>query len=135
MQLNSLAAYIARIKDAGVVYSLQSRPADLFRCELLLHYDPLVLSSEGKRLDFTNDTPVQEAIINYLRSLPFNGEYTNMSLVDSLQAVEGLKVVQLQHAFSKYGFNPYVEIVSRFIPDAGYMRLDEAVITFLPYEN
>jgi hypothetical protein len=131
---NSLKAYIDRVRDAGVVYVLRSSSADLLNVELTLHFDPLVLNKNGKRIDGSNDNPVQETIDNYLKYLPFNGEYSNMALVDSVRTVAGVKVAQLTEAKAQYGANPYVTINSVYIPDAGYMRLSNVIIKYVPHD-
>ena len=124
--LQMVTAYINKVKDAGVHFVLSSGDADKFSCRLLIHYDPLH--------NITEQT-IKENITKYLSSMPFDGVYSNMSLVDVLQAVEGVKVAEVISSEASYGSNPPVNIVSLYRPDAGYMELDDAKtqITLEPY--
>lgn len=126
MVLKKITAYINRVKDAGVHFVLSSGEADKFSCQLLVHYDPLH--------NVTIQT-IKENIKSYLSSMPFDGVYSNMALVDTLQAVEGIKVAEVISSEASYGSNPPVNIVSLYRPDAGYMELDEGKtqITLEPY--
>jgi hypothetical protein len=129
--------YIDRIRDAGIIYNLESEHADILKVNLLIHYDPLVLNSNGGRTDGSSDTPAPDAINNYLKNLPFNGEYSNMALVDAVRAVVGVKIVHLEKAYlAKSGTNQiFAEINSVCVPYAGYMVLSEnSNIKYLPYE-
>ncbi|MDR1848118.1 MAG: hypothetical protein LBR17_08420 [Bacteroidales bacterium] len=125
-ELNRLQTYINRIKDAGVYYEIVSRQADEFKCDLLIHYDPLQ--------PITADT-IKEVINEYLQSMPFDGLYSNMALTDRLQTLPNVKVVEVLSAASKYGTNDWQNIVSVYTPDSGYMSLneEESVITLIPY--
>lgn len=132
--LENITEYINRIKDAGVHFVVESRQADSFKCDLLIHYDPLILDSNGCRLDGETDTPVQEAIQSYISAMSFNGMYSNMALIDAVQKVEGVKIAQLTSAKVKFGLSSnYEDIVSIYTPDAGYMNLEEINLTFRPY--
>jgi hypothetical protein len=128
-ELTHLAEYINRIKDAGVHYELVSRPADTFRVNLVIYYDPLITITRQK---------VKDYISQYLSSMPFDGVYSNMGLTDLLQTMEGVKVVQIRIASANYGFNPFTTIESIYQPDAGYMSLDTTesniIIDLIPYK-
>jgi len=133
-ELSALSSYIDRVRDAGVVYNLISRNADELDVTLTVHFDPLILNKNGKRIDGSSNSPVQDAIDKYLRNLPFNGEYSNMALVDSVRSVAGVKVVHLSSATAKYGSNSTKLIYDLYIPDAGYMRLKGANIIYRPHD-
>lgn len=121
--------YLWEIKDAGVKLNIVNEPADLFRCSLDIYYNPLLLPD-------TVEESCREAIVNYLRNLPFNGEYTNMALVDVLQAVEGVKVVKLCYAASApAGTDTYEDIDVRVTPIAGYFKEDTIELNMEAYEQ
>jgi hypothetical protein len=133
---SGLKSYIDRVRDAGVVFVLRSHTADMLNLQLMIHFDPLVLNKSGKRTDGSNDTPVQDAINNYLKNLPFNGEYSNMALIDSIRTVAGVRVAQLLMANAKkHGDTSNTPISSVYIPNAGYMRLNSASITYVPHDS
>jgi len=128
IEVARLTGYINRVKDAGVHFEVASRPADLFRVRLLIHYDAVM----GLQEQLVKDT-----INAYLKSMPFDGVYSNMALTDALQAVPNIKVVQLLSAAAQYGDNQWQDIVSIYIPDAGYMALDadQSIIELIPYSR
>ena len=79
-----LAAYIAEFKDAGVRINLVNIDADTFNCEVDIYYDPMLQPEEV-------EGACRETVRAYIENLLFNGEYTNMALVDELQKVEGVE--------------------------------------------
>jgi len=138
-QLTSFTAYmIDEIPDSGVRLEIINAPADTMRLKADVYYNPLVLDKEGRRLDGSNDTPVQDAIRSYLRNLSFNGLYANQSLVDSAQIVEGVDLFELKEAASKYGtYTEFQPINARSIPYAGYYAISDAnlILNFIAYEE
>lgn len=135
----AFANYFKRIKDAGVWIRFVSRDADSLRLNLEVYYDPLVIDGTGKRLDGTNDEPLQDAIDNYLQNLKFNGEYSNVKLTDAMQAVDGIVLPQILGAEAKYGDNQYANINTLYVAEAGWLKIydDETDlnITWIPYES
>lgn len=116
--------YLDRVKDAGVRVVMSSGEADSFSCSLLLHYDPLK--------NITEDD-IKAAISAYLESMPFDGIYSNMALIDAIQKVDGIKVAEMISSQASYGTNSPVEIVSIYTPNSGYMSLAQTKITLKPY--
>jgi hypothetical protein len=117
--------YAERVFDAGVHFEIYSNDADVYQCEILINYDPLVLDALGKRLDGTNDTPVIDAINGYFRSFPFDSEFSNMALTDSIQLVEGVRVVQITASKARPSFGGFINVESTYIAASGYMMFDE----------
>ena len=135
--LTAFKAYISQIQDAGVFIDFINEPADQMRIEMDIYYNPLILDKEGKRLDGTNDTPVQDAIQNYVHNLLFNGLYTNVKLVDAVQAVEGVELPELKKALSRYGvYTEFREIDAKEVAHAGYYTIlpENLILRFIPYE-
>ncbi|MDR0872977.1 MAG: hypothetical protein LBN27_05855, partial [Prevotellaceae bacterium] len=99
-------AYMNEIRDAGVKLSIINQAGDNFACEMRIFYDAILLQSDV-------ESAAKNAIKNYITGLPFNGEYSNMSLVDAVQAVEGVKVVTFLSAASASN------IEDKFTPVAG----------------
>ena len=124
--LTSIRSYAERVFDAGVHFKIFSDDADTYRCRLLINYDPLVLDTEGRRLDGTNDTPVEDAVSGYFRSFPFDSEFSNMALVDAIQKVEGVRVAELTESKAKTAISgsSFIAIESTYIANAGYMAYD-----------
>lgn len=116
-----LRAYFAEIKDAGVRLTVVSRDGDVFGCEVNVAYDALVDGADV-------EARCRAAITDYVENLPFNGEYSNMALVDAVQAVEGVKIVDL------IGSDAGGEAIrSRCVPGAGYFSIGRVVVNMEPY--
>lgn len=124
--LAKVEAYVSRIKDAGVRVLLSSGEADKFTCNLLIHYDPL--KSVTKEI-------IEKAISEYLESMPFDGVYSNMALIDAVQRIDGVRVAEVRSSEATYGTNTATTIVSTYVPNAGYMALDadNSLIQLIPY--
>lgn len=134
-ELPPFMEYMARVKYAGIRLLITSNEPDSLTLNLAIYYDPLVLDSEGSRLDGSDNEPVQKAVRNYLRNLPFNGVFVLAYLVDVLQQVPGVVVPHILSASARYGALPYTSFNVEYQPDAGYLRLIDAgdlVLSFFP---
>lgn len=136
-ELLAFTAYMNRVKDAGVRLQLTSGDPDDLRLELWVHYDPLILTSLGARLDGTAATPVKDAIRNFLATLPFNGVFVLNNLIIALQSIEGVRIGEVRNAEAHYASTAYVSAMRDYTPDSGYMALDEtyfdAHVQYLAY--
>ncbi|MDR1623914.1 MAG: hypothetical protein LBS04_02965 [Tannerellaceae bacterium] len=129
-QLTAFKQYLNDVQYAGVRISVINDPADEMKLRMDIYYDPLVLDELGVRLDGTVETPVQDAIRNYLANLPFNGTYTNQGLVDALQVIDGVHIAEIKSAASRYGdYTEFSEIDAREIAHAGYYKVSDANLT------
>jgi len=125
-QLTALKQYLSEIQYAGTRISVINDPPDEMKMQVDIYYDPLMLSETGSRLDGTADKPVQDAIRNYLKTLPFNGTYTNQALVDTLQALDGVRIAEIKSAASRYGaYTEFTDINAREIAHAGYYQISD----------
>ena len=128
VQKQAFEAYLQEIKDAGVRLSVVNYKPDILHLRMKIVYDPLMLDSNGQSI--TNAfKPVERAIKDYLKNLPFNGELVLAHLIDALQHEEGVKIPHLVLAQSKninsggeYGAFETIEISK--IPTAGYFTID-----------
>lgn len=121
-----LSAYIAQIKDAGVKIDLVNLDPDTFNCVLDLYYDPMLLPGDV-------EAACRATIKDYIENLPFNGEYTNVALVDRLQAVEGVRIPEMRDATtSPAGDTSVVDIDASYIPVAGYFAVGSVTINMVP---
>ncbi|WP_302586097.1 hypothetical protein [uncultured Alistipes sp.] len=124
-----LAAYLAEIKDAGVRINLVNREADTFNCSIDIYYNPMLLPENVRR-------DCEAAIRSYIANLPFNGEYTNMALIDALQAVEGVRIAEFRQATaSASGMTAVTAIDARHVPAAGYFRAGQITLTMKAHEQ
>jgi hypothetical protein len=125
--------YLDWIKDAGVRIDLVNLSPDAYKCEVDIYFNAMLLA------DRVRDT-VRAAIVGYIENLPFNGEYSNMSLVDVLQGVDGVVIPELKAAYSKpqSGDFDFELINARRMPVAGYFRAyndADIVINMIAYDN
>jgi len=127
-QRQAFEAYLSEIKDAGVRLSVVNYQPDILHLQMKIVYDPLVLDSNGQSIIHAIK-PVERAIKDYLKRLPFNGELVLAHLIDALQQAEGVKIPHLVLAQSKnitssgeYGAFETIEISK--IPTAGYFTID-----------
>lgn len=127
-QKQAFEAYFQEIKDAGVRLSVVNYQPDILHLQMKIVYDPLVLDSNGQSIIHATK-PVETAIKDYLKRLPFNGELVLAHLIDALQQAEGVKIPHLVLAQSKnitssgeYGAFETIEISK--IPTAGYFTID-----------
>ena len=111
-----LKAYIGEIKDAGVRVALVNMQADTFDCTVDVYYNAMLQPGDVQ-------AACEEAIRDYIENLPFNGEYTNMALVDRLQEVEGVQIVELRGSSAQAANeSTTTQIDARLTPAAGYFK-------------
>ena len=123
-----LSRYITEIKDAGVRINLVNMNADIFNCEVDIYYNAMLLPENVK-------AECHAVIVENIENLPFNGEYTNMSLVDVLQKIEGVEIVEFKNASTRVdGASVELPINARCVPDAGYFAAGTFNINMIVYE-
>lgn len=137
IEQNAFRQYMQLVKDAGTFIEIISRDPDTLKLELDIYFNPLVLNSNGERLDGTNNTPVLDAIKEFLYNLEFNGELILTKLTDFLQGVEGVEMPVISLAQAKFGLNVYSDIDETYIADSGYMLLNETdtIINYIAREQ
>ena len=122
-----LTAYLAEIKDAGVRIALVNQEADRFSCEIDIYYDATMAAATVRQ-------SVERTIGSYIGGLPFNGEYTNMALVDALQTVDGVRIAELRSAeVVVNGESTPTPINARYLPAAGYMKAGTLTVNMIVY--
>lgn len=128
-EAEQLRAYISEIKDAGVRVSLVNQEADVFNCEVDVYYDAMLEADTVKG-------DCQSRIKDYIENLPFNGEYTNMALVDSLQGVDGVRIAELKRSTAQaVGETESRQINARTRPAAGYFKEGVITLNMIAYEE
>jgi hypothetical protein len=134
-ELAAFKEYMEQVKDAGIKLNITSTVADDLKTKLRIYYNPLVLDENGVRNDGTDATPVQTALKNYLKGLPFNGLFVPQLAVDQLQAVDGVVIVKEDLWQARYGVLPFASIDVEYTPDSGYLVIDDAdlELIFIPH--
>lgn len=136
-QKTALNQYFARIKPAGTKIIIFTDNADDLKITLDFYYDPLILNSDGERIDGQGTTPIQNEIRAYLKELKFNGEFTIAELENRLQTINGAADEEVYIRNCEANFKTPVEwltITSNYIANSGYMKIDDEnlVINFIP---
>ncbi|WP_312310936.1 nucleotidyltransferase [Empedobacter brevis] len=128
--ITAFTAYMKRVRDGGVKVNVINYPADYLKLSLKIEYDPLVLDANGMN-QRTGAFPVNNALNEFLKELPFNGELILAKLVDKLQLIEGVRIPTINAAWSKWidkdqldVYVEYSEIQIKRIPESGYFKLD-----------
>lgn len=119
--------YMSEIKDAGVRLNLVNLPPDILSVEADVYYDPL-LRPEAVREECL------ALMTDYIANLPFNGEFTNMSLSDAVREASGVRIVSLRNVRCRAdGENAETVVEVRTRPVSGYFRAGEICINMIAY--
>lgn len=122
-ELSAFTAYMNRIKPAGIAMNAVSEPADQLGIVVDIYYDALVMNSDGTLISGGSKS-VEDAIVSYLNSLEFNGEFVTMNLCDTIQKAVGVKVVEIKSVSYKHAGYDYAAIDAKYTPESGYMVFD-----------
>lgn len=147
--IDGLKAYLSQIKDAGVSIKVLNEPADNMRIELVVLYDPAILTaqyvdndtedSQGFRkirLMSDGENVIETAVSEVISQLPFNGEYRNSDLMVALQAIEGVKVADIiKVEAASGGSEAYTQVVGYRRPYSGYYKLKELTVKGCAYQT
>lgn len=145
--LNGLKSYISQIKDAGVAVKILNEPADNMRVQLVVLYDPAILSVQSQgAVDANGYTTVKlmrngadviaEAVSRVISELPFNGEYRNSDLMAAIQSIEGVKVADIVKVEAAAGgSDAYSQVVGYRRPYSGYYALQNLTVKGRPYQT
>ena len=82
-------SYMEQITFAGIQVQTKSEAAEEVTLHATLQVDHQLIDTKGKKVD-TEEKPVEEAVANYLRTLPFNGVIRRTALEDAIQTVPGV---------------------------------------------
>jgi len=121
-------AYILEITDCGVKYIVVNHLPDILLLNFKIFINPLVLDSTGMSI-LNGNYPVEDAINEYMKELPFDGELVLAHLIDKLQKAEGVVIPHLINAESQaidINTNVYNEaqpIDVKTIPESGYFTI------------
>lgn len=123
---STFTAYIAKIKDAGVLVNIISEGPDLLKLAYTIYYDPLVLNADGELLSDTSVKPIEDAINTYITTLDFNGRFRLEECDAAIREADGVIDYKRTLASSKYGAYSYTEIDVSRVAYAGYFKIDPA---------
>ncbi|WP_233860986.1 nucleotidyltransferase [Tenacibaculum piscium] len=128
-QEESLKQYFEEIKFAGDDITVINHLADKLFLTLKIYRDALVLDETGMSILHGNK-PIEEALQQFMKELPFDGELILQSLVDKLQAIKGVKIAHIVEVKSSsldaskdtHGTPQLIEVSK--IPASGYFEIE-----------
>ncbi|MFP3591800.1 nucleotidyltransferase [Chryseobacterium sp. SIMBA_038] len=122
--------YINEIKDAGVRVTVVNYEPDILKLQLKIYRNPLVLDENGTLvLTGGGSNPVKDAIRQYMKDLPFNGELILAHLVDKLQKIEGVEIPHIVGASTRWidstsgVYGNFTGVDVKKIPSSGYFKV------------
>lgn len=126
-QIEAIAYYVNEFRIAGVVVTIINYAADQLYLNLQIKRDALVIDSTGMNRE--GKYPVLEAIAEFMKELPFDGELRLSALIDKLQLIPGVidaTVLSAQSAWinpetNGYGI-PQPIFISK-IAESGYFKV------------
>src|SRR5690606_6414389 len=83
-ELTAFTTYMNYLTDAGTYVIPTTNTADDLKLTLNVYYNNLVLAGDGSRRDGTANTPVLDAIKDYLKSIRLNGSFIESKLEGEL---------------------------------------------------
>lgn len=126
-QIEAIEYYVDEFRIAGVTVTIINYEADQLYLNLQIKRDALVLDSTG--LNREARFPVTEAIAEFMKELPFNGELRRSALVDKLQLIPGVidaTILSAQSAWINPETNGYGDPRPIFISkvaESGYFKV------------
>ncbi|WP_413512091.1 nucleotidyltransferase [Myroides odoratus] len=128
-ELEAFRAYFSEIKYAGVPITVINYEPDILQLSIRIFRDPLVINENGMSI-LTGKYPIQEAISEFMKELPFNGELILQDLANKVEQAEGVKIVQIDAAQSKWidplvgGYGEFTGIDVKRLPISGYFKVE-----------
>lgn len=117
-ELTSFTTYVRQIQWAGAnIGNPSTANSDKLDAPMTVYYDGTIKIDDIKPL-------VQAAFNDYLKTLPFNGEYQITAHQDAVQAVAGVKDVVVGVVQAKADGGGYTNVNRIYLPIAGYIERD-----------
>lgn len=128
--MTAFGKYIEEISPAGDHVTIVNFLPDILKYIGKIKYDPMVLNASGMSI-LTAGFPVELAIENFLKNLPFNGELSLQKLEAAILAVDGVEDLQtllietkwIDPAQVGYGFFQPVNML--VIPASGRFNIED----------
>ena len=135
-ELSRFSHYMRRIAPAGTRLAFVSKASDKLQISAQINYNPLLLTSEGKRLT-DGTSPIDEAVKQYVDTIKYGGVFNKTKLVDALQNAEGVTDVILRSVYTSTASGGFVELDGNsYASTSGSFVVDDLNISYLAaYEN
>jgi len=127
-QVEAIEAYFQEIRVAGIKITIINYRADQLYLNLQIKRDAKIIDNNG--MDKSSGTyPVIEALQEFMKELPFNGELKLSALIDKLQIIPGVidsTLISAQSAWINPEVNDYgipQPIYISKIAESGYFKV------------
>lgn len=134
-QLSALNSYINEIKDAGVSVQIRNEEADDMKMEIVVYYDPTLLSAEGVSL-IDGSKPVEDAVRSTITSLPFDGVLRKSDLLAAITAANGVEVADITTLDVRpHSSDSWTPVVGYNRPYSGYYKINDLTVIYKQYSK
>ena len=129
-QMQAFEKYIEEIAPAGDFVAIVNYLPDILKLAFKIKYDPMVLLANGMNI-MTAKFPVEDAINNFLKNLPFNGELSIQKLESEILAVDGVEDLQTIQVSTKWidpalnGYGLYQPVTMSVVPQSGRFKVED----------
>lgn len=131
-ELAALKEWVRAFKYAGVAVDVVSLPPDELKIQATVKYDRSLVNAQGQLLTQTDRVPANEAIIIYIRSLPFDSVLNWTALTDYCQTYPGVKDFLVTRTWIRpAGATDWTEFTRETTSRAGHMKLVDAQMTYV----
>lgn len=126
--MTAFGSYIQEIAPAGDHVAFVNYLPDLLQIFMKIKYDPKVLTATGMHIVNVN-YPVQDAISEFLKNLPFNGELSIQKLEAKILEAEGVEDILTQKIETAWvhpgiGYGLFQPIEMSVIPESGRFKIE-----------
>lgn len=126
--MTAFGSYIQEIAPAGDHVAFVNYLPDLLQIFMKIKYDPKVLTATGMHIVNAN-YPVQDAITEFLKNLPFNGELSIQKLEAKILEAEGVEDILTKKVATTWinpgvGYGLYQPIEMSVIPASGRFKIE-----------
>lgn len=128
-QAEGFYKYANEYRDAGVKVTVINYLPDILSLKIRIFRDPNLLDKNGFH-KLKGNKPVEDAINEFMKELPFNGELRINKLIDKLQKASGVVDPWILNCDSKWidpsvgGYGQPEPVQISKIPESGYFDID-----------
>ncbi len=130
IQKTAFDYYFDEINYAGVKYTIINYAPDRLKLNLTIKVDPKVIDLNGTKILMSavdvGEKPVENAISEFMKELPFDGKLVLNALIDKLQNIDGVVNPILDAAATSWidvsngGYGSMANIYGEVLPVSGY---------------
>lgn len=128
--MTAFGKYIEEIAPAGDFVSIINYLPDILKFSFQIKYDAQILLPNGMHI-ISGNFPVQDAIENFLKNLPFNGELSQQKLEASILAVDGVVDLVTVNIETKWidpavnGYGLWQPLSMSVLPASGRFKVED----------